>query len=69
MDKVMPISLDSHASAFSRVINKFVPFMLSGEGYIPNPKSEKNPKLIQMDGFEMKFDPVTGVPFTLYPIK
>ncbi|MGE8190354.1 RHS repeat-associated core domain-containing protein [Pseudomonas sp. NPDC086278] len=41
----------------------------AGEGYIPNPKSEKNPKLIQMDGFEMKFDPVTGVPFTLYPIK
>ncbi len=28
MDKVMPVSLDSHASAFSRVINKFVPFML-----------------------------------------
>ncbi|MFJ7284216.1 RHS repeat-associated core domain-containing protein [Pseudomonas sp. NPDC099000] len=23
----------------------------AGEGYIPNPKSEKNPKLIQMDGF------------------
>ncbi|MHC8356166.1 RHS repeat-associated core domain-containing protein [Pseudomonas sp. LB3P81] len=41
----------------------------AGEGYIPNPKSEKNPKLIEMDGFEMKFDPVTGVPFTLYPIK
>ncbi|MHC8372923.1 RHS repeat-associated core domain-containing protein [Pseudomonas sp. MDT1-85] len=41
----------------------------AGEGYIPNPKSEKNPKLIEMNGFEMKFDPVTGVPFTLYPIK
>jgi len=41
----------------------------AGEGYIPNPKSEKNPELIQMNGFEMKFDPVTGVPFTLYPIK
>ena len=41
----------------------------AGEGYIPNPKSKQNPKLIKMDGFEMKFDPVAGVPFTLYPIK
>ncbi|VVO76369.1 hypothetical protein PS870_01561 [Pseudomonas fluorescens] len=28
MDKVVPVSLGSHASGFSRVINKFVPFML-----------------------------------------
>ncbi|WPN57541.1 hypothetical protein [Pseudomonas sp. P9_31] len=28
MDKVVPVSLDSHASAFSRVINKSVPFLL-----------------------------------------
>ncbi|WP_419710023.1 RHS repeat-associated core domain-containing protein [Pseudomonas sp. NFX224] len=41
----------------------------AGQGYIPNPKSENNPKLIDMNGFEMKFDKVTGVPFTLYPIK
>lgn len=41
----------------------------AGQGYIPNPKSENDPKLIDMNGFEMKFDKVTGVPFTLYPIK
>ncbi|MGF6287248.1 hypothetical protein QF010_005930 [Pseudomonas silensiensis] len=28
MEKVVPVSLDSHASVFSRVINKSVPFML-----------------------------------------
>jgi hypothetical protein len=41
----------------------------AGEGYVPNPKSKENPKLIKLDRFEMKFDRVTGVPFTLYPIK
>ncbi|EJM22712.1 RHS repeat-associated core domain-containing protein, partial [Pseudomonas sp. GM25] len=42
----------------------------TGEGYVPNPKSKNNPKLISnMGGFEMKFDPVTNVPFTLFPIK
>ncbi|MBC3778170.1 RHS repeat-associated core domain-containing protein, partial [Pseudomonas sp. SWRI99] len=42
----------------------------TGEGYVPNPKSKDNPKLISgMGGFEMKFDPVTKKPFTLFPIK
>jgi hypothetical protein len=41
----------------------------AGEGYIPNPKLKEDPKLIEMNGFEMKFDPETGIPFTLYPIK
>jgi hypothetical protein len=41
----------------------------AGEGYIPNPRSVENPRLIEMNGFEMKFDKVTGIPFTLYPIK
>lgn len=41
----------------------------AGEGYMPNSRSKENPRLIEMNGFEMKFDPVTGVPFTLYPIK
>jgi hypothetical protein len=40
----------------------------AGEGYMPNSKSKENPKLIGLDGFEMKFDD-DGVPFTLYPIK
>jgi hypothetical protein len=41
-----------------------------GEGYVPNSKSKENPKLISdMGGFEMKFDPVTDVPFTLFPTK
>jgi hypothetical protein len=41
----------------------------TGEGYIPNPASKENPKLIKMNRIEMKFDRKTGVPFTLYPIK
>jgi len=41
----------------------------AGEGYFPNTKSKENPKLVNLNGFEMKFDPETGVPFTLYPIK
>ncbi|WP_178122603.1 RHS repeat domain-containing protein, partial [Pseudomonas izuensis] len=40
-----------------------------GEGYFPNPKSKQTPKHINLNGFEMKFDPETGMPFTLYPIK
>ncbi|MGG7651802.1 RHS repeat domain-containing protein, partial [Pseudomonas sp. ES4] len=40
----------------------------AGEGYIPNTRSKENPRLIKLDGFEMKFDDA-GVPFTLYPIK
>ncbi|WP_434694561.1 RHS repeat protein [Pseudomonas sp. Z1-14] len=41
----------------------------AGEGYIPNKKDPSNPKLVAMDRFEMKVDPDTGVPFTLFPIK
>ncbi|MHC8407834.1 RHS repeat-associated core domain-containing protein [Pseudomonas sp. TMB3-21] len=41
----------------------------AGEGYFPNPKSPENPKYMRLDGFEMKFDPETGIPFTLFPIK
>lgn len=40
----------------------------AGEGYKPNSKSKQNPKLVELNGFEMKFDE-SGVPFTLYPIK
>ncbi|KJZ62593.1 RHS repeat-associated core domain-containing protein [Pseudomonas fluorescens] len=40
----------------------------AGEGYVPNTRSKENPRLIKLDGFEMKFDDA-GVPFTLYPIK
>lgn len=87
----MPVSLESQVSAFSRAINKSVPFMLlspfcfsgkdseendivrirlpgAGEGYFPNLKSRETPKLIGLDGIEMKFDPA-GIQFTLYPIK
>ncbi|WP_426234891.1 RHS repeat-associated core domain-containing protein [Pseudomonas sp. TWP3-2] len=40
----------------------------SGEGYKPNRRDKENPRLVSnMGGFEMKFDPVTDVPFTLYP--
>ncbi|WP_191630160.1 RHS repeat domain-containing protein, partial [Pseudomonas fluorescens] len=38
----------------------------AGEGYKPNSKSKQNPKLVELNGFEMKFDKF-GVPFTLYP--
>ncbi|MFW0756594.1 RHS repeat-associated core domain-containing protein [Pseudomonas sp. H11T01] len=41
----------------------------AGEGYIPNPKSPENPKLMDMNRIEMKFDRDTGIPFTLFPIK
>ncbi|WP_458130000.1 RHS repeat-associated core domain-containing protein [Pseudomonas sp. Z2-11] len=41
----------------------------AGEGYIPNKKDPSNPKLVAMDRFEMKVDPDTGIPFTLFPIK
>ncbi|EJM14657.1 RHS repeat-associated core domain protein containing protein, partial [Pseudomonas sp. GM18] len=41
----------------------------AGEGYIPNPASKENPKLIKMNRIEMKFDRKTGIPFTLYPIQ
>jgi hypothetical protein len=40
----------------------------AGEGYVPNTRSKENPRLIKLDGFEMKFSDA-GVPFTLYPIK
>jgi len=40
----------------------------AGEGYMPNTRSKENPRLIKLDGFEMKFSDA-GVPFTLYPIK
>jgi RHS repeat-associated protein len=40
----------------------------AGEGYVPNAKSKENPKLISLDGFEMKFGD-NDIPFTLYPIK
>jgi hypothetical protein len=40
----------------------------AGEGYKPNRRDKENPRLItNMGGFEMKFDPITNVPFTLYP--
>jgi hypothetical protein len=41
----------------------------AGKGYMPNPRSKNNPRLIELNRFEMKFDPVTGKPFTLFPIK
>jgi hypothetical protein len=40
----------------------------AGEGYVPNARSKDNPRRIELDGFEMKFDD-SGIPFTLYPIK
>ncbi|PKH23924.1 type IV secretion protein Rhs [Pseudomonas sp. 43NM1] len=40
----------------------------AGEGYVPNANSKENPRLISLNGFEMKFDG-KGIPFTLYPIK
>jgi hypothetical protein len=40
----------------------------AGEGYKPNRRDKENPRLItNMGGFEMKFDPITNLPFTLYP--
>jgi hypothetical protein len=39
-----------------------------GEGYIPNSKNINEPKLVKMNGIEMKFSK-KGIPFTLYPIK
>ncbi|UZE04907.1 RHS repeat-associated core domain-containing protein [Pseudomonas corrugata] len=41
----------------------------AGEGYIPNRRDPSNPTLVAMDRFEMKFDPDTEIPFTLYPIR
>ncbi|MNO92905.1 putative deoxyribonuclease RhsC [compost metagenome] len=41
----------------------------AGEGYIPNKKDPSNPTLVSMDRFEMKVDPDTEIPFTLFPIK
>ncbi|MFL6606803.1 MAG: RHS repeat domain-containing protein, partial [Pseudomonas sp.] len=41
----------------------------AGKGYIPNPRSPRNPRLVDMNRIEMKFDRDTEVPFTLYPIK
>ncbi|PRB42220.1 type IV secretion protein Rhs, partial [Pseudomonas sp. MYb2] len=41
----------------------------AGKGYMPDPRSKNNPRLIELNRFEMKFDPVTGKPFTLFPIK
>ncbi|MCG6578011.1 type IV secretion protein Rhs, partial [Pseudomonas sp. AF32] len=41
----------------------------AGEGYIPNRRDPSNPTLVTMDKFEMKFDPDTEIPFTLYPIR
>jgi hypothetical protein len=41
----------------------------AGEGYIPNKQDPSNPTLVAMDRFEMKVDPDTGIPFTLFPIK
>jgi hypothetical protein len=40
----------------------------AGEGYVPNAKSKEDPKLIKLNGFEMKFNS-KGIPFTLYPVK
>ncbi|WP_283189716.1 RHS repeat-associated core domain-containing protein [Pseudomonas sp. PMCC200344] len=39
-----------------------------GEGYIPNSKNKNEPKLVKMNGIEMKFSKKEK-PFTLYPIK
>ncbi|QKS85172.1 RHS repeat-associated core domain-containing protein [Pseudomonas bijieensis] len=41
----------------------------AGKGYIPNSRNPSDPKLINMNRIEMKFDRDTEVPFTLYPIK
>ncbi|WP_460158671.1 RHS repeat-associated core domain-containing protein [Pseudomonas sp. S3_E11] len=41
----------------------------AGKGYIPNSRNPNDPKLINMNRIEMKFDRDTEVPFTLYPIK
>ncbi|MBV4496786.1 RHS repeat protein [Pseudomonas sp. SWRI12] len=41
----------------------------AGKGYIPNSKDPTNPKLVDMNRIEMKFDRDTEIPFTLYPIK
>ncbi|WP_434648636.1 RHS repeat-associated core domain-containing protein [Pseudomonas sp. D1-2] len=41
----------------------------AGQGYMPNKSDPSNPKLVDMNRFEMKVDPHTDVPFTMFPIK
>jgi hypothetical protein len=36
----------------------------AGEGYMPNSRPKQDPKLVRLNGFEVKFNE-SGVPFTL----